>query len=196
MFWQMTLSADSVLPVEPLEERHPLGKIGLSPGVVEPALARLVADEAVAQCGGVGVDLLHVPQGEGEAQRRRGVRQRREWVFPDEGRQQLDGIDRPGALLGEQQGGGRTFRCDVEGGVEQLELCRGQQPGSALALLRQEGEKIRGLVGVDAPRRCAELCVKRGQGKDALPIQCTLQQAVKLGQWVGRVWLGHPEIGA
>mgnify|MGYP002908759554 CR=1 FL=1 len=45
MFWQMTLSADSVLPVEPLEERHPLGKIGLSPGVVEPALARLVADE-------------------------------------------------------------------------------------------------------------------------------------------------------
>ena len=49
MFWQMTLSADSVLPVEPLEERHPLGKIGLSPGVVEPALARLVAGEAVAQ---------------------------------------------------------------------------------------------------------------------------------------------------
>ena len=64
MFWQMTLSADPVLPVEPLEECHPLGKIGLSPGVVEPALARLVADEAVAQCGGVGVDLLHVPQGE------------------------------------------------------------------------------------------------------------------------------------
>ena len=108
MFWQMTLSADFVLPVEPLEERHPLGKIGLSPGVVEPALARLVADEAVAQCGRVGVDLLHVPQGEGEAQRRRGVRQGREWVFPDEGRQQLDGIDRPGALLGEQQGGGRV----------------------------------------------------------------------------------------
>ena len=120
----------------------------------------------------------------------------REWVFPDEGRQQLDGIDRPGALLGKQQGGGRTFRCDVEGGVEQLELCRGQQPGSALTLLRQEGEKIRGLVGVDAPRRCAELCVERGQGKDALPIQCALQQAVKLGQRVGRVWLGHPEIGA
>ena len=84
----------------------------------------------------------------------------------------------------------------MEGGVEQLELCRGQQPGSALAILRQEGEKIRGLVGVDAPRRCAELCVERGQGKDALPVQCTLQQAVKLGQWVGRVWLGHPEIGA
>ena len=63
MFWQMTLSADSVLPVEPLEERHPLGEIRLGPGVVEPALARLVADEAVAQCGGVGVDLLHVPQG-------------------------------------------------------------------------------------------------------------------------------------
>ena len=34
MFWQMTLSADSVLPVEPLEERHPLGKTGLSPGAV------------------------------------------------------------------------------------------------------------------------------------------------------------------
>ena len=74
MFWQMTLRASVQLSVEPLEEGYPLGEIGLGPGVVEPALARLVADEAVAQCGGVGVDLLHVPQGEGEAQRRRGVR--------------------------------------------------------------------------------------------------------------------------
>ena len=196
MFWQMTLRASVRLSVEPLEEGYPLGEIGLGPGVAEPALARLAAGESVAQRGGAGVDLFHIPHGEGEAQRRRGVRQGREWVFPDEGRQQLDGIDRPGALLGEQQGGGRTFRCDVEGGVEQLALCRGQQPGSALALLRQEGEKIRGLVGVDAPRRCAELCVERGQGKDALPVQCSVQQAVKLGQWVGRVWLGHPEIGA
>ena len=49
MFWQMTLRASVQSSVEPLEEGYPLGEIGLGPGVVEPALARLVAGEAVAQ---------------------------------------------------------------------------------------------------------------------------------------------------
>ena len=103
MFWQMTLRASVQLSVEPLEEGYPLGEIGLGPGVVEPALARLVAGETVAQRGGVGVYLFHIPHGEGEAQRRRSVRQGRERVFPDEGWQQLDGVHRPGAFFGEQQ---------------------------------------------------------------------------------------------
>ena len=102
--------------------------------MVEPAFARLVAGETVAQRGGAGVDLFHVPHGEGEAQRRRSVRQGRERVFPDEGRQQLDSVHRPGAFLG------------------------------------QKGEKIRRLVGVDAPGRSAELRIQRGQGKHALPV--------------------------
>ena len=87
MFWQMTLRASVQLSVEPLEESYPLGEIRLGPGVVEPAFARLVAGETVAQRGGAGVYLFHVPHGEGEAQRRRSVRQGRERVFPDEGRQ-------------------------------------------------------------------------------------------------------------
>ena len=61
MFWQMALRASVRLWVEPLEEGYPLGEIGLGPGVVEPALARLVAGETVAQRGGAGVDLFHVP---------------------------------------------------------------------------------------------------------------------------------------
>lgn len=99
MFWQMTLRASVQLSVEPLEEGYPLGEIRLGPGVVKPAFARLVAGETVAQRGGAGVYLFHVPHGEGEAQRRRSVRQGRERVFPDEGRQQLDGVYRPGAIL-------------------------------------------------------------------------------------------------
>lgn len=75
MFWQMTLRASVQLSVEPLEEGYPLGEIRLGPGVVEPAFARLVAGETVAQRGGAGVYLFHVPHGEGEAQRRRSVRQ-------------------------------------------------------------------------------------------------------------------------
>ena len=71
----MTLRASVRLSVEPLEEGYPLGEIRLGPGVVEPALARLVAGETVAQRGGAGVYLFHVPHGEGEAQRRRSVRQ-------------------------------------------------------------------------------------------------------------------------
>ena len=122
MFWQMTLRASVQLSVEPLEEGYPLGEIRLGPGVVEPALARLVAGETVAQRGGAGVYLFHVPHGEGEAQRRRSVRQGRERVFPDEGRQQLDGVYRPGAFFGEQQRGGRTIRHDMQGGIEQLQL--------------------------------------------------------------------------
>ena len=81
MFWQMTLRASVQLSVEPLEEGYPLGEIRLGPGVVEPALARLVAGETVAQRGGAGVYLFHVPHGKGEAQRRRSVRQGR---FPEE----------------------------------------------------------------------------------------------------------------
>ena len=90
----MTLRASVQLSVEPLEEGYPLGEIRLGPGVVEPAFARLVAGETVAQRGGAGVYLFHVPHGEGEAQRRRSVRQGRERVFPDEGRQQLDSARR------------------------------------------------------------------------------------------------------
>ena len=78
MFWQMTLRASVQLSVEPLEEGYPLGEIRLGPGVVEPAFARLVAGETVAQRGGAGVYLFHVPHGEGEAQRRRSVRQGRD----------------------------------------------------------------------------------------------------------------------
>ena len=99
MFWQMTLRASVQLSVEPLEEGYPLGEIRLGPGVVEPALARLVAGETVAQRGGAGVYLFHVPHGEGEAQRRRSVRQGRERVFPDEGRQQLDSVYPSGCIL-------------------------------------------------------------------------------------------------
>ena len=170
MFWQMTLRASVQLSVEPLEEGYPLGEIRLGPGVVEPALARLVAGETMAQCGGAGVYLFHVPHGEGEAQRRRSVRQGRERVFPDEGRQQLDGVYRPGAFFGEQQRGGRTIRHDVQGGIEQLQLRRSQQTGRTCLFVGGEGEKIRRLVGVDAPGRSAELRIQRGQGKHALPV--------------------------
>ena len=45
MFWQMALRASVRLSVEPLEEGYPLGEIGLGPGVVEPAFARLAAGE-------------------------------------------------------------------------------------------------------------------------------------------------------
>ena len=170
MFWQMTRRASVRLSVEPLEEGYPLGEIGLGPGVVEPAFARLVAGETVAQRGGAGVDLFHVPHGEGEAQRRRSVRKGRERVFPDEGRQQLDGVYRSGAFFGEQQRCGRTIRHDVQGGIEQLQLRRGQQTGRALFLIGQKGEKIRRLVGVDVPGRSAELRIQRGQGEHALPV--------------------------
>ena len=130
----------------------------------------LVAGETVAQRGGAGVYLFHVPHGEGEAQRRRSVWQGRERVFPDEGRQQLDGVYRPGAFFGEQQRGGRTIRHDMQRGIEQLQLRRGQQTGRTCLFVGGEGEKIRRFVGVDAPGRSAELRIQRGQGKHALPV--------------------------
>ena len=58
----------------------------------------------------------------------------------------------------------------MQRGIEQLQLRRSQQTGCALFLIGQKGEKIRRLVGVDAPGRSAELRIQRGQGKHALPV--------------------------
>ena len=131
--WKMLWGA--LAAVDPLEEGHPLGKIGLHPGVVQPALVLHRLDEVPPKPGRVSVQPLHVCQREGQAQRRRGVRQRRQRVLPHKGRQQLQGADGAGALLRQQQRGGRTARGDVQRGLEQLQGGRGQQPGKARLLL-------------------------------------------------------------
>ena len=64
----------------------------------KPVLAARLPAEPLLQRMGVGVDGLHIPQREGERKGRRAVRQGRERVFPDEGRQQLEDAIRRSAV--------------------------------------------------------------------------------------------------
>ena len=155
--------------------------------------ARLPAEPLLQRMRG-GVDGLHIPQREGEREGRRAVRQGRERVFPDEGRQQLHRIHRAGALLRQQQGGGGAVGQDVEAAVKQLQSPRCQQGRAGRAGRFAQSEEGFGLVGVDAPGRCLKVCPECGQRKHALAVQPMLEQQVKFGQRVFRVRLRHPEI--
>ena len=62
--------------------------------------------QAAGKGGRVGVDGLHILQGQLQGQSGRDIRQGRQRVLPDKGRQELHRADSAGTLLGEQQSGG------------------------------------------------------------------------------------------
>ena len=150
--------------------------------------------QAAGKGGRVGVDGLHILQGQLQGQSGRNIRQGRQRVLPDKGRQQLHRADSAGTLLGEQQGCRRAVRLDVQGAVQQLQTALGQQADIPLPPGRRKAQIFPRLVQIDVPGRCLHAGIQRRQRKAARFVQCVLQKQVELGQWVGRVRLRHPEV--
>ena len=119
--------------------------------------------QAAGKGGRVGVDGLHILQGQLQGQSGRDIRQGRQRVLPDKGRQQLHRADSAGTLLGEQQSGGGAIRLHMQAAVKQLEVPGSREQNSTLVRRFAEGEAPGGLVGIDAPGRCPEAGIERRQ---------------------------------